>query len=668
MRETQHVNPTVHPLTRQTPCPMMILNSKGNIVSWNRGAEIAFGYTEIELEGNPPPFIVKDYTNTFKDRWLNILQSEVPIQLNNILLQKKKGDPIQISLILNTLSINDESFVHCQFLLVEEEAVDFVLNEISNIHEYLDSTFMLAALDQEGLITYANPLFLKQSKWTPKRILGKSFWQLFPSDSKKTEFANNIWKTLEMGNQWHGEAEKITKDGQHYWVDLTAIPLKNAKGPSHYILLENNISDKKQLQERLEKFAYIDQETGLMNRNRLEQVVESMIEERNHFSLVYFSIDKFYSLKEIYNDQADRIALQEFTQRLKKYFQDSVIARVSMDEFVVLTPLGEWFIQGFLSYLEQHPIYINHGAFPISISGGISKYPNDQISFSHLMKASYTALKKIQAEGGAQIGSLSTADHKALYTKSIIEKRLLVALNQQDLKVSYQPQLDLNTGEIIAVEAFVRWDDKEIGTVAPDVLIPIAEETGLINNIGTFMLEQVCMQAAQWKESGLNIKASINLSVREFRDKNMAKQISSILERTNCPAELLQIEITEKFALEAEAEKSIIKQMKQLHNDGVRFVLDDFGTGYASFRYMQMLPLSQFKIDQTFISSMPYQPKTQKLVNGMIQFGKSIHMGVLAEGVETEEQKELLAEYGCDAIQGYLVGYPMDADDIEKLF
>lgn len=165
-------------------------------------------------------------------------------------------------------------------------------------------------------------------------------------------------------------------------------------------------------------------------------------------------------------------------------------------------------------------------------------------------------------------------------------------------------QVDLKSGNITAVEALVRWDDEEIGAVSPDELIPIAEETGLINNIGSFMPEKACEQAVLWKNAGHAIKVSINSSVREFRDKNMAKSILETLERTGCPANLLQIEITEKFALEAEAETGIIKQMRALEKEGIVFVLDDFGTGYGSFRYMQLLPISILKIDQTFIHSL----------------------------------------------------------------
>ncbi|HWL12556.1 MAG TPA: EAL domain-containing protein, partial [Ureibacillus sp.] len=479
---------------------------------------------------------------------------------------------------------------------------------------------------------------------------------------------DSIWKTINSGQIWEGEVEKVTKDGTPYWVYLTAIPTYSQTSKNYeYVLFEKDITNERTMKHQLEKIAYIDPETGLMNAHRLEQVVNEMIAENRHFSFVYMSIDKFYTVKELHNSKMDDNLILEFTKRMKIYFQDSEMARINEHEFVVITPLGEWFTQGFLTYLKQNPIYAGNVAVPISISGGITRSPQDQSTFPHLMKASLATISNVREAGGDNIMSLSNATHKAINRKSIIEKRLLLALDQQNLKVLYQPQVDIQTGRITAVEALVRWEDDEIGVVKPEELIPIAEETGLINNIGSFVIQEACKQAVKWHKEGLNLKITINLSVREFRDKNMAKSILSTLEKTNCPANLIQIEITEKFALEAEGETSIIKQMRQLEEQGIVFILDDFGTGYASFRYMQLLPIDTLKIDQTFIHSLLQSEKTQRLIHGMVQFGKSMNLTVLAEGVETQEQRELLKEYGCDAIQGYLISKPVTEADITML-
>lgn len=667
MNEVENIFQYANPILNHIHSPMMTLDHEGNIISWNTYCENVFGYSTDEVLGKFPP-IFNDEQDKVEEQFTTILRSHKELTLNNFTLLTKDSEMLQMSLFAKALTIRDERIIMVRFLNAfssEESAVA----ELSCLRSGLEESFMVLSLDHEGLINFANPLYLKYSKWTPKRILGKTLWQMFPQTDVGTEQVNEIWNVIHSGKIWQGEVEKMTKDGTSYWVELIAIPVTTSgKTPDYYLVLAKDITEKKLLQQRLEKIAYVDQETGLMNRYRLEQIVNEMIDQKQHFTFVYLSIDKFYSLKELYNEEMESILLQEFTNRMKMYFQDSVMARITINDFAVLTPLGEWFIQGFLAYLKQHPIYIDGMALPLTICGGISKYPEDQQTFNHLLKASHAIIDKIHTEGGSTIASLSNDDHKALSKRAMIEKRLMIALDQKDLKVLYQPQLNLESNKIEAVEALVRWEDSELGIIPPDVLIPIAEETGLINDIGTFMLEKSCEQAVAWKNSGHTIRVSINSSVREFRDKNMVKLIREVLERTNCPASLLQIEITEKFALEAEAESSIITQMKQLQADGIRFVLDDFGTGYASFRYMQLLPLEEFKIDQTFISTLTYQKKTQKLIHGMIQFGHSLNMRVVAEGVENKEQLELLSEYGCNAAQGYHIGRPSEVATIEPMF
>lgn len=654
----------------QTLFPTFALNSNGQVVIWSDLCERDFGYTINDFLNNDEFYIRSHFLSTLSNHsWEEFFQSTQPLQFEHVQLLTKDERFIDASLIVIPAVLDGEPCILVTCILKEQvKFFDYSAQELIDLKNGLLSSFMVVNLDNEGFITYCNEAFLKASHWTPKRVLGKTFWQLFPETDEGISIANKIWKTLSTGQIWQGEVEKSTKEGNSYWVYLTAIPTYSPSEENYqFLLVEHDITNSKVLQQRLEKIAYIDTETGLMNVHHLEKVITEMIEEKRHFSFVYLSIDKFYTLKDLHSAQIESNLIAEFTKRLKIYFQDSLMARINENDFVVITPLGEWFIQGFLTYLKQNPIYLANTAVPIFISGGITRFPQDQSTFSQLMKASLATISNVREAGGDNIASLSNATHKALSRKSLIEKRLWLALDQKNLKVLYLPQVNLKTGKIETVEALVRWEDEEIGVVSPDELIPIAEETGLINNIGSFIIEQVCMQAVEWHRKGYGLKASINLSVREFRDKNMAKLILNTLAKTGCPGHLIQIEITEKFALEAEAETSIIKQMKQLEQEGIAFVLDDFGTGYASFRYMQLLPIEKLKIDQTFIGSLLKSEKTQRLIKGMVHFGKSMDITVLAEGVETEEQKQLLEQYGCDGIQGYLISKPVSADEVIRL-
>ena len=655
-------------LLNHAPFPSFILSLDGDILKWNNLGELHFGYTVDDFKNTS----LQDslFASVPEDTWQTILTSEKPVRFNHLQLVTSDGELMAVSLLTKRCLFDNEQALFVMVTPLEATlTIDDDQQELIDLRNGIQSSFMTVTVDSEGFIVYCNQAFLKASNWTPKRVLGKTFWKLFPEKEESIKLSQNIWKTLNSGHIWQGEVEKATKDGQSYWVHLTAIPSIGAtQAGNRFILIEKDITKEKTVQLQLEKIAFIDTETGLMNIHRLERIITEMIEEGRHFSFVYLSIDKFYTLKDLHDKKMENSLIVEFTKRMKMYFQDSTMARINEHEFVVITPLPEWFTQGFLNYLQQYPIYNNHTAVPLSISGGITRYPEDQSTFTQLMKASLATIENVRGAGGDNIVSLSKTTHKALNRKAIIEKRLLLALDQKNLKVLYQPQLNLQTGKFTAVEALVRWEDDEIGVVSPDELIPIAEETGLINRIGSFMLEKACEQAVAWYNAGIDLKVSINSSVREFRDKNMAKSILETLNKTNCPAHLIQIEITEKFALEAEAETSIIKQMRQLESEGIIFALDDFGTGYASFRYMQLLPIEILKIDQTFINALMQSEKTQRLIDGMVKFGKSMNLTVLAEGVETEEQKDLLVRYGCDIIQGYYISKPTEPEEIERLY
>lgn len=647
-----------------TPFPAFILLPTGTIAKGNFNF---FDYSTTDYEQLKEQPIHQTLFAQIEDSIIeSILTSRTARCFHDLPITAKQ----QVhSVTLYSKPIQFDNAAAIYVLCVPNEEIRYLdqQQQLVDLKNGIHQSFMTVTLDNDGFIVQTNPAFLATSHWTPKRVIGKTFWQLFPQSEEAEKTTKDIWQTLQNGQIWQGDVQKMTKDEQLYWVHLTAIPLfGQTTDQNQYLLIERDITKDKSIQFQLEKIAYIDTETGMSNVHRLEQMINEMIEDERHFSFVYLSINKFYTIKELHDDCAQSSLVVEFTKRMKMYFQDSIMARINESEFVVITPLPEWFTQGFLTYLQQNPIYNGNTAVPLSLSGGITRYPEDQTTFSQLMKASHATIATVRDAGGDSIVSLSKSSHAALNRKSIVEKRLLQALDQRNLHVLYQPQLDLQSGTIPTVEALVRWDDEEIGVVSPDELIPIAEDTGLINNIGSFMLEKACEQAVIWKNAGHLIKVSINSSVREFRDKNMAKSILETLERTGCPANLLQIEITEKFALEAEAETAIINQMRTLENEGIVFALDDFGTGYGSFRYMQLLPISIVKIDQTFTSALKSE-KSQQLVNGMVQLGKSMNLTVIAEGVETEEQQQLLTSFGCDIVQGYYISKPIPPNDVTSL-
>ncbi|QUW24022.1 EAL domain-containing protein [Sporosarcina sp. Marseille-Q4063] len=524
---------------------------------------------------------------------------------------------------------------------------------------------MTTYLDTSGAITYTNNLFLETSKWTPKRVLGKTIWQMFPETTEGQDQAHLIWEQLSSKSAWSGTVEKVNRLGEQYFVNMTAIPIHyQDEGLVSIVLFEMDITEDVQLRDRLEKIAYVDHETGLMSRHSLESTVNRLIANNDHFTFVYITIDHFYTLKDLHSDDEAKEIIKSFTNRMKRFFKDDSIARIGTNEFVVLTQFGSWYVEGFLDFLKMHPIYINNTALELSVSGGIVRFPEDQPTYPHLMKTALTATRETIDEGGGRIRTLSAESHKKLNRKALIDRKLQTAIIENELQVVYQPQVEVTTGKVILYEALVRWNNSELGTVSPDELIPIAEENGFIHKIGAFVLKEAAGLAAKWHAEGHDLTISVNSSVREFSNPDFKKEIMQILTKASCPPSLIQLEITEKFAFKAEEESSIFRQMNELQSEGIEFALDDFGTGYASFRYMQDLPISKIKIDKFFVQSITTNEQTKKLVEGMIQFGKSMGLYVIAEGVETKMQYSILKDLGVDAVQGYYLGLPTSVQNI----
>lgn len=540
-----------------------------------------------------------------------------------------------------------------------------IKEDLPSLFENLEEFYMVTHIDDKGSITYINKLFLQTSKWTPKRVLGKTLWQMFPKTAVGQEQAQEIWTDLKNGKSWSGTVEKVTRLGESYFVKLVAIPINYVDAATmSAFLIELDMTQDVELREKLQKIAFIDYETGLMSRHSLETTVNNSIAENEHFSLVYIKIDYFYTFKGLQSHESEKQIVNSFANRLKRFFKDNSIARVGVNEFVILTPFGDWYVEGFLEFLKLQPIYIENTALPLSVSGGMVRFPEDQQTYPHLMKAALAATKEVKESGGGKIATLSSTSHQKLNRRAMIDRKLLTALENNMLQVVYQPQVDSQTGKTILYEALIRWEDAELGPISPDELIPIAEENGLIHKIGTFVMKEAAQLAADLKSKNKTVTIALNSSVREFSNPLIKKEMMAILEEADCPPALIQLEITEKFAFEAEVQSSILDQMNALQKEGIQFALDDFGTGYASFRYLQALPITRIKIDKFFIQSITTHQQTYKLVEGMIQFCKSMGLDVIAEGVETEEQFDALKAMKVDAVQGYYIGSPILASEI----
>lgn len=528
----------------------------------------------------------------------------------------------------------------------------------SCLMDSLDEYVMVVKTDAEGFITYTNQNFLQVSEWTPKRVLGKSIWQMFDPSEEDQQNVDLIWKTVQANRNYFGQVKKMSRKGKSYYVKMLATPIFEEDRLHEVLFLQLDVTEDMELQEKLERIAFIDFETGLMSRYKLEMLTTDRIKENLHFSFVHLNLDYYIFDDQDNKAQLDLQIIQQFANRLQRFFQDSPIARINKYEFVILTPHADWFIQSFMNFLEQQPIHIEHSQIKLTVSGGIAKFPEDQQTYERLLLAAREATQSIIRSGGGDILSLTTEQHKKIDRHALINERLPLAIQNGELSVVYQPQLNLKTGERNVYEALIRWNDEVLGEVKPYELIPISEESGLIHEIGDFLFRTVAQFAAERIKEEPNFQVAINSSIREFMKDNHSVTLQSILNEYDCPANAIQIEITEKFAFQAEEQQSITRQMQQLQQLGITFALDDFGTGYASFRFLQTLPISIVKIDKSYIQSLVTHPQTTKLVEGLIRLCHSLDIHVVAEGVEQEGQFKMLKNLGIDAVQGYYIAQP----------
>lgn len=532
-------------------------------------------------------------------------------------------------------------------------------NEAIRMKESISEHLSIFRTDADGLITYTNQNFLKMSGWTPKRILSKSFWQMFPLTRKGQQLATVIWNRLLQGKTFFDFAEKITRDGDKYYVFMLATPIMDGDQLQQATFIEYDATDEVLARQNLESVAYVDFETGLYSRYKLEQLVNESIQKEQHFSFVHLQIDYFATMKRQLDPESQRNVLEAFTNRLKRFFQDSPIARIALNEFVVLTSFADWFIEGFLEFLETQPIIVQPFNVPLTVSGGIAHFPEDQTDYDHLLEAASKATELVAKSGSAQIITLSPKHHEEIDRKAKIYQKIPQAMQNGEIDVMFQPIYWLETDEIVSYEASIYWQDAELGLVDPSELIPLAEECGFIQSLGRFIVLKTIQTVSKWRQFHPDLIVSLNASAREFLSDTMATFIIDTLREHHCPPNCLQLEITERFAFQAEEERSILNQIQRLEKEGVQFSLDDFGTGYSSFRYLQTLPISTLKINKRFIQAMITHRKTYQLLVGIVQLTHSLDLHIVAEGVKTEEQLEVIREIGFDAAQGELLCKPL---------
>lgn len=434
-------------------------------------------------------------------------------------------------------------------------------------------------------------------------------------------------------------------------------------------------------EEQLAYLANYDVLTGLPNRTLLLERIQQAMGYTNHLqqgiAILFIDLDSFQMINDSLGHELGDRLLKEIALRLVAELpKNTTIARLSGDEFAVMQevtdPLktGSYIAQCLLEKLSQ-PISLDHHDIVITASIGISVYPNDGEEALILLKNANTAMSRAKSQGKNNYQFFTAEMNKAALERLILENQLRKVLIRNELQVHYQPLVELSSGKIIGVEALLRWQHPIQGLLSPTKFIPIAEEMGLISQIGEWVLRTACHQAQIWLKQGFRVQMSVNVSGRQFQQPNLFNIIENVLHETQLPPTLLELELTESILMQEGKGKGSVDHcfavLSQLQNLGIHIAIDDFGTGYSSFSYLKRFPLNTLKIDRSFIKDICHDKDDAAITSAIIAMARGLQLKVVAEGVENSEQVAFLHLRNCEIGQGYLFSRPQPADQITEL-
>ncbi|MEJ2398151.1 MAG: EAL domain-containing protein, partial [Gammaproteobacteria bacterium] len=417
-----------------------------------------------------------------------------------------------------------------------------------------------------------------------------------------------------------------------------------------------------------------DSLTGLANRAGAEELLDYKIQEyaksNRHFSIIFFDLDRFKDINDSLGHGIGDQLLIEVSKRTRSVLRkEDILARIGGDEFLIIlsggleeasTASAKRIIEAF-----EAPFIVARQRLKMSCSMGIAIYPEHGTDRVTLLKHADTAMYEAKRQGRSGYAWYEWALGARLQQRITMEARMRDALAQQQYRLHYQPIVDLRSGDLIGIEALLRWLDAEGQSHSPEDFIPVAEETGLILPLGEWVLREACKQAKQWLDQGFELGISVNLSTRQFLDPDLPVKVESVIREYQLPPSRLELEITEGAAmLDPESSLEVLTTLKQI---GVKIAIDDFGTGYSSLSYLKRIPADTIKIDKSFVDGVASESDDHAIVYSIIALAKSLDKHIIAEGIETREQKEALEEAGCHWGQGYLFSRPLPVDECEAM-
>ena len=534
------------------------------------------------------------------------------------------------------------------------------------------SPHSIVITDLDAHIEYVNQSFYTATGYSPQDVLGANPRLLKSGKTDPSVFAL-MWEHLRQGKPWQGEFINRRKDGTDYIEAVRLSPVKQKNGAvTHYLAIKEDITQRKAAEQQIHKLAYFDALTGLPNRlllaDRFSQALSMAKRQHEPMTLMFLDLDHFKNVNDSLGHPAGDALLEETTRRLSSSVRaGDTLSRQGGDEFVLLLPdcnaLQAAHVAQKLMDSMEPVMHIEGHDVAVTLSIGIAIYPTDGTDFNAMSKSADVAMYRAK-DDGRNAYRFFTADMQVRSSRTLtLESHLRRALERDELKLVYQPQVSLANGQLVGVEALLRWHHPTLGLVSPVEFIPMAESSGLILPIGEWVLRTAARQLKDWMNQGLGRFAmAVNLSAVQFRDASLSTLVASVLHELALPPDCLELELTESAAMSDPL--GAVVAIDELNALGVHMAIDDFGTGYSSLSYLKRFKVDKLKIDKSFVQDITTDPDDKAIASAIIGLASSLGLRTIAEGVETPGQLAWLRMQGCDEAQGYFFSPPVSASEL----
>ncbi|MBT9528385.1 MAG: EAL domain-containing protein [Rhizobacter sp.] len=582
----------------------------------------------------------------------------------------------RLELAARQLSDSEEKARHANVLLAAKNDVERAFAELTTYLHAINAQALVSVTDASGRIIEVNDTFCAVSGYAASELMGQDHRILNSGTHPKEVFAQ-MWGTILRGDTWRGEICNRRKNGGLYWVDSSIVPLRNSEGRiERFISIRIDVTERKKAESRMVKMATHDALTGLPNRALLRDRIEQALahDRRSHdmAAVLFIDLDDFKTINDsLGHDVGDQLLI-EVAKRLRECVrEEDTVARQGGDEFIVLLPTlgaahGADLVAQDLLRACAAPFKIRGEELHISASIGIALFPTDGRDVDTLLKNSDIAMYHAKDGGRNNCQFFEASMNLLAAERHSLSMALRQGLVRGELELYFQPILSVATNSVASMEVLLRWHHPERGLVSPLKFIPLAEETGLIVQIGDWVLNEACRQLRSWLEAGYQVpRLAINISARQFQHPKLLETLAQALTEHRVEASRLELEITESVLMN-DAD-SVVETLRALKAMGLGISIDDFGTGYSSLSYLKRFPIDTLKIDGSFVREVDTDSDDAAITRAIIALAHSLGVAVVAECVEHAGQLAFLAEHGCEYYQGYYFSPPVPAAQVERL-